>query len=268
MMKKITYILIAIFTVGILSSCEDKLDVSNPNLQSSGDFWNTEDQIAEGIIGIYNRLLTDGAYGRMTPSLLDVRGDDTWSESPWTIYPLTGDFTVFSEYDVLTWLWREYFIMVYRANLMIERAAEVEFDNQEHGDRLMGQALFLRAFTYYLLTENYETVPLILEPQGNADEYYPTSTSRDSILDQVELDLSAAMDLLPESYSAVTGPHRGQVGRATWGAAAGLLAKVYMIREKWTEAEPILDDIITSGIYDLVDDYGENFTYENENNIE
>ncbi|MDF1573359.1 MAG: RagB/SusD family nutrient uptake outer membrane protein, partial [Bacteroidales bacterium] len=267
-MKKTVYILIALVTAGLVSSCDDRLDVSNPNLQSSGDFWQTEDQIAEGVIGIYNRLLTDGAFGRMTPSLLDLRGDDTWSESPWTVYPLTGDFTIWSSYDVLTWPWREYFIMVFRSNLMIEKAAGVEFENPDHGDRLVGQSYFLRAFTYYLLTENYERVPLILEVQRNADQYYPHTTSRDSILDQIEADLQTAMGLLPESYNAVNGPDQGQLGRATWGSAAGLLAKVYMIREKWTEAAQLLNEIITSGIYDLVDDYGENFTYDNENNVE
>jgi len=267
-MKKLKYLLVAIISLGMLFSCEDQLDVSNPNRQSSGDFWETEEQIAEGIIGIYNRLLTDGAYGRMTPSLLDLRGDDTWSESPWTVYPLTGDFTIFSAYDVLEWLWREYYIMVYRANLMLEKAADVEFENEAHGDRLVGQALFLRAFTYYHLTENYETVPLIIETQDNADEYYPASTSRDSILDQIEADLLAAAPLLPDSYSTVTGPDRGQLGRATSGAAHGLLAKVYMIREKWSDAEPVLRDIITNGPYALVDNYGDNFTYDNENNSE
>jgi starch-binding outer membrane protein, SusD/RagB family len=267
-MKKVTYFIIAIFVLGLFSSCDDRLDVSNPNDQSSGDFWKTEDEIAEGVIGIYNRLLTDGAYGRMLPSLSDVRGDDVWSESPWTVYPLTGDFTIWSSYDVLTWLWREYYIMIYRSNLMLEKAAEVDFENAEHGERLVGQALFLRAFSNYHLTENFEQVPLILEVQRNADTYYPKTTSRDSILDQIEIDLMDAMDLLPDSYTTVSGPDEGQLGRATWGSAAGLLAKVYAIRSKWTEAEGVLLDIINSNLYDLVDDYGDNFTYDNENNIE
>jgi hypothetical protein len=158
--------------------------------------------------------------------------------------------------------------MIYRANLVIEKATDFEWDNPDHGNRLVGQALFLRAFTYYHLTENYQQVPLILEVQRNTDSYYPKTTSRDSILDQIEIDLEEAMQLLPESYKTVTGPDKNQLGRATWGSAAGLLARVYMIRDKWDETEVLLSDIIGSGVYDLVDNYGDNFTYDNENNIE
>lgn len=267
-MKKLSYILIIIFTVSWLSSCDNMLDVKNPNRQSSADFWKTEDDLAEGVIAIYSRMLTDGAFGRMTQSLNDVRSDGVWSESPWTIYPLTGDFTVNNDYDVLTWLWREFYIMVYRSNLVLEKSEAIEFDNTDHGNRLVGQALFLRAFTYYNLTENYQQVPLILSVQQNASEYYPTSTSRDSILDQIEIDLKEAMSLLPKSYKNVTGPDKGQLGRATWGSAAGLLGKVYMIRKKYNEAAQVLKQIIDSGEYELVDNYGDNFTFDNENNKE
>lgn len=267
-MNKIKYILITLIGIGLLGSCDDKLDVENPNAQDSSGFWKTESEISEGVTAIYNRLLTDGCYARMTPSLNDVRGDDVWSESPWTIYPLTGDFTVFSEYDVLSWMWREWFIMVYRANLVLDKANGVSFTDESYKNRLVGQALFLRAFAYYNLTESYEQVPLSTQVQDNADEYYPETNSRDEILAQIVEDLTTALDMLPESYDDVNGVDAGQTGRATWGAAAGLLARVYMIQERWPEAENLLSEIIKLDIYELVPDYSDNFTYSNENNIE
>lgn len=259
-MNKLLYSLIITVSLGFLSSCDDNLNVTNPNAQNSDGFWQTESEVAEGVIAIYNRLITDGCYARMTPSLLDLRGDDTYSTSPWTIYPLSGNFTVMADYDVLLWPWREYYIMVRRANLVLEKSVDVEFTDENYKNSLLGQTYFLRAFAYYQLTEMYESVPLILEVQSDPADYNPSAATREEILAQIETDLTKAVDMLPATQT--------EKGRVTSGSAAALLARVYMLQQNWVDAEKALSSIITSGQYSLVDNYGDNFTYANENNSE
>ncbi len=266
-MNKLKYIILFLLAVNFLTSCDDKLEVTNPNTATTAEFWKTEDHVAEGVIATYNRLLTDGCFCRMVPSLTDVRGDDVWSQSPWTIYPLSGDFTVLSNYDVVEWPWREWYIMIARANLVLFHGKDIEYSSPEYKNRLLGQAYFLRALTYYYLTEMYEKVPLILEVPENGN-YYPKTSTRDEIIEAIISDLKLAQDMLPKSYDAINGPDKSQKGRATWGAATGLLAKAYLMKSNFESAKVELEKIVTSNQYSLVSNYGDNFTYENENNSE
>lgn len=267
-MKNLKTYILALTFASMAFGCADKLDVVNPNNQTAADFWTTENSIAEGVIGIYNRLIVDGYYARMTPSLIDVRGDDVWSESPWTIYPLSGDFTVLNDYDVLTWLWREYFMQVYRANIVLKYIDDINFTDNDYKNRLKGQALFLRALAYYNIAENYETAPLLRAVPNGEDEFYPTSANYSNLLNFMVEDLVQAVDMLPLSYNNVNGADKGQLGRATKGSARALLARVYMIQNDWANAEKLLSDIIESKVYSLVDNYADNFGYQNENNSE
>ncbi len=266
-MKISKYILIGL-TAAFSFSCEKDLEQVNQNQIGSDQYWQTEEDLADGVTGIYNRLLRDGAYMRTLPSLQDGRGDDVTSASPWTIYPLTAKFTVQADYDVLQWPWRDFYDLIDKANSVLYYAPEIEFEDQDYKGRLEGQAYFLRALAYFTLINNYEQVPLVLEPALSRDEYYPETATPEETWAQIESDLLNAKELLPETYVGVSGADNGQLGRATWGAATGLLGKVYMFQEKWSDAEEVLGEVIESGVYSLVPDYADNFTMNNENNSE
>jgi hypothetical protein len=258
----------AIFFTLLLASCDSNLEVSNPNLQTSADFWKTESEISEGVTAIYNRLILDGTYMRTLPALKDVRGDDVNSASPWTIYPLTGNFTVHADYDVLQWPWRDLYQMIAKANLVFYNSPNVTYSSTDYKNRLLGQAYYLRAFAYYELLQNYELVPLVLSKPLDQSDYYPHSATRAETFAAIESDLLKAQSMLPMSYDNVTGADKEQKGRATWGAATGLLGKLYMIEQKWSAAATQLKAVIDSKQYSLVANYGDNFTMSNENNSE
>lgn len=65
--------------------------------------------------------------------------------------------------------------------------------------RIKGQALFLRAFSYYNLAGYYQNVPLITDynTYSTLDGLYGKNNSYDEVLDQVEADLKEAITLLP-----------------------------------------------------------------------
>ena len=93
---------------------------------------------------------------------------------------------------------------------------------------------------------------------------HPT-TRKTRVFDQVEVDLTKAMQMLPARDKG----GEWAKGRATSGAAAGYLARTLMFRHKYAEANTVLKDIITGkyGHYELTKDYGDNFregvAYEN-----
>jgi len=78
---------LAVFSVSasvavMLGSCTKNLELVNPNQQTSASFWQTSDDAIKGINAAYSSLLIDGSYMRCTPLMLDLRGDDTKSNSP------------------------------------------------------------------------------------------------------------------------------------------------------------------------------------------
>ncbi len=265
-MKKLKYIIL--LSIIIFTACDDKLDVTNPNAQDSSTYWTSQDDIAAGVIAIYNKLLVDGSYCRVGAIFQDLVSDDVVGNSADALYPTSGAFTVPATYAGVYWPWRDYFAMAYRANLVLEKSEDITFEDEAYKKRMLGQTYFLRAFAYYQLTEYYGDVPLILTVPETSAEYYPTESSREDILTQVKADLLEAIDMLPKTYVNSGADDAGQLGRATWGAAAALLSRVYMIEYNWADAGTLLKQIIDSDVYSLVADYGDNFTDANENNSE
>ena len=88
--------------------------------------------------------------------------------------------------------------------------------------------------------------------------------SKEEVYAFIEQDLTEAMQVLPTSYN------NADLGRATKGAAHGLLSKVYMYQKKWQEAYDAATTVINSSDYNysLLDDYSMIWRLEGENSSE
>jgi starch-binding outer membrane protein, SusD/RagB family len=263
-MKKTLYILCI---VALLAGCNDNLDLNNPNRQTTSEFWKTQSQAVAGINAVYATLLIDGTYTRMTPSLSDGRGDDVTGDSPWPDLVQVANFTIPTTSGPVQWLWADYYRLIWRANQVLENTPGIDMD-EALSKRIMGQAYFLRGLAYFKLANFYKVVPLVLETPKVQTDYYPETATEEALWAQIMADFQEAKSLLPESYAGVTGPDAGQTGRATSGAASGMLGKAYLYRAQWQKAADELRAIIDGGRYSLVDNYADNFTDAKENNTE
>lgn len=258
-----------------LAACDHKLDLANPNYPTTETFWKTAAQADAGVVAVYNALALEGTYTRSFPGLSDSRGDDVQGNSPWSDLVLTGRFTIPSSSAPVEWIWRDHYIIVARANQVLKYVPEIadEEFSEGHKNRVLGQAYFLRAFAYFNLLNTFQKVPLITEPPVGKGEYYPETATPEAVWTQIIDDLKQAESLLPISYAGVNGPDAGQKGRATKGAAAGLLGKAYLYTGKHPDALPQLEKFVKPGgefygIYNLMSDYRANFNTVNENNAE
>ena len=128
-------------------------------------------------------------------------------------------------------------------------------------DRIIAEAKFLRAYYYFHLVNVYGNIPLRLTPALNVNDLsFPLSTVS-VVYAQIEQDLSDASASLPITYPST------ETGRATKGAALGLLSKVYLFQEKWQLALTTANDLDGLG-YSLSTIYRNNFEVATENNIE
>jgi len=270
-MKKIIYLFIgfSFFTSG----CNKELNLSNPNLLTSADYWKTREQAYAGTTAIYNALIVDGSYMRSFPGLTDSRGDDFTGDSPWLDLVLTGQFIVPTTSDPVFWIWREFYLVINRANQVIANVGPYNESvlPAEEKKRILGQAYFLRGLAYYNLATTFKIVPVITAPISSTNEYSTATATEDALWNQIFTDLATAETNLPVSYDNVTGLDKGQKGRATQGAAAGLLGKAYLYRKDYAKAAVQFEKFINGSlknVYSLVPDYRDNFRDVNENNSE
>lgn len=120
---------------------------------------------------------------------------------------------------------------------------------------LAAEAKFLRAFYYLELRRTFGQVPYVDET--TTDTNVPNTAE---IYPKIEADFKAAMADMPATQL--------QAGRANKWAAQAYLAKTYMCEHKFTEALPILRDLIANGVttrgqkYALNEVFQQNFSPE------
>ena len=73
-MKKIYFILSVSALLLGAASCEDALNVRNPNNQTTYDFGNTKADLEEAVIACYNRIRLEGTFARVGYTMDAVRG--------------------------------------------------------------------------------------------------------------------------------------------------------------------------------------------------
>ncbi len=265
-MKNINKILTMLALIVGMTACNDQLNVTNPNSQTTYDFGNTVSDLQEAVIACYNRIRLEGTFARVGYTLDAVRGDEVWNSSQqWYL-----------EYDNLNspgtigigdeWPWRDNYHVVNRTNYVLSKVDGVKMSTDTY-NQIKGQALFLRSLAYYELATYYQTVPLITDYASYSDinTMYASNNTQDEVFDQIEKDLTTAMQILPSRDKG----GEWVKGRATSGSAAGYLARALMFRHKYAEAYAVLKDIIAGkyGAYALMADYGDNFkegaAYEN-----
>ncbi len=261
-MKAINYILTVLIIVFFAGCSEDWLELKNPNRPTIENFFKTEQDFVLATNAIYQSLYYDGSYMRFAPLAIDLKGDDVKGDSPWGTIHNTGRFALPTNDIMFEWPWVVFFGGVHRANHVITRIDNIEWEDQTLHDQLLGQALFLRGLYYFHLVCFFNNIPLILEPYESTDAYYPSQVPPEDVWDQIIEDLQAAASLLPSTWSG------SDLGRATKGAAMGYLGKAYLFNQEWNLAATQFQNVMNLNIYGLMDDYDHNFTREFENNKE
>jgi hypothetical protein len=172
------------------------------------------------------------------------------------------DFTHYPANSTLTDLWQSAYEGVNRANYMhqfktVNLAGEtVSFAGKE---ALYGEVYFLRAYYYFTLVKLFGDVPLFVDNRLSlADSKKLTRSPKADVYKQIELDLTAAIAVLPASQI--------EKGRVTKYAAQALLGKVYLYQNKYDAAAAILENVI--GKFSLVSNFASIFLPSGENGPE
>jgi len=171
-----------------------------------------------------------------------------------------NDFNVNPDNGTIESIWKHYYEGIVRANNITSYVPDINMD-EDLKQRIIAEAKFLRAYYYFHLSNIFGEIPLKTKAITNVDDLNVPVSSVETIYAQIEKDLIDASVALPVSYDG------GDLGRATKGAALGLLAKVYLFQEKWALALENANAVAQLG-YSLMPVYSQNFNVSDKNNIE
>jgi hypothetical protein len=250
MMKHLKYSMIILGTLLCTAACTE-LEQINPNFQTEETFWKTTDDFYQGLMGAYDHLQNDEMYSGKVQQTFNLLSDEGFTGElgdPLNLATFTSDLD--NEFHVS--LWYDFYTLIARSYEVIERG---EAGGVAGIDGIMAEAKFLVAFAYYHLINVYGDGVAYVDGIQGADDR-PRKAEQGEMWAFTEALLGEAIPALPSSYPS------SEFGRATSGAAKALLAKVHMQQRDFAAAEPVLRQIVESGDYELIADYGANFTEE------
>jgi len=267
--KSIFPITMFLIFVGYNSCDESKLDL-RPQSPTEDSYFVEEVEFERAVTGIYAKL-TDfywynaGADNCVQPVTL-LPGDDVTTNGQ-------DEFEIFSNIqpgsDRLEYFFATAYQVISRAIVVMDKNAAVEdgvYVTPGLKDYHRGEALFLRAYAYYVLWNVFGTAPLVTERANELSDTRPTSSTGTQLLDQAIADLTEAASLLPHSWPDT------QRGRVTDNSAYGLLGKCLVFRGNVANAAADYQAAVTAfdnitGV-SLVPVFDDNFAADTENNEE
>jgi len=247
---------IAIFFAVGLSSCKKFLDLKPENAITREDFFKTKDDAFAAIIGCYDGLQSGVTINGVNYPAF-VSQALTWGEMRADLVTFTATNTLYMQNIDKTQTycnWGSFYNTIGRANLVIEFVPQIpSLDNNfsvADSKKIIAEAKFLRALSYFYLVRAFKEVPLVLQAPSSDDvQYFIPKSSADTVLNQIEADLLDADESIPVSYN--TNPQTR--GRATKAAVNALQADVYMWRAKYQEAADAAQKVLAnSAQYSLV----------------
>ena len=275
-MKKYKYIFLLLLAPFFMHSChEEFLEPEVYSQMSPENFYQNKSDVQSAIVGVYASLQNPSYYYRGFSLSMISRTTNLLSgywDSP------IDDFSYENDNGPHTGFWNVAWDLNNRANTVLNRLKNASVE-EEFKTRIEAEARFLRALNYFNLVRTFGHIPKILDETVGLDNLKVKQVSRDEIYQLIIDDLKFAESELPEGYS------NANKGRATKWAAKTVLGKVYLTRagyklnydneqlEKgdskyYQMAADKLNEVITSGSFELWENYMDAFKNENENGKE
>ena len=256
-MKKIYFALCA-FAVLILSSCgEDFVTAVHNSSEPQSEYYLNEERMFQGLVAAYHPLKWLDYFDQYTSINLvsDIMADDIYcggsndGDQPKLVkthyYTLTAD-------DQSDRLWTTTYSGINRACHVLENVDGVPGMSDQTKALYKAEATVLKAYYYTILWKLWGNVPYY--DVNLQAPYTCRQHTADEVYEKIVTNLEGVfeMNVLPMKASA------GNEGRVTKAMAYMLYAEAVMYQcdsDRYDEALGYMKEIISSGEYDLVDDY-------------
>ena len=278
-MKLIKYILLV--PVFMLTACSDWLELEPVGEKFESNFYQTEQEIYQGLIACYSMLQPKYFSGWSSYYFLaNFPSDDSevvgGGKGDRPEYHEVNEFRTLPTNTAVLQLWRRGYYGINRANSVLANANP---DASSKSREYVAEARFLRAYYYFELVRFFGDVVLFTENLKDG-EYDQKQSPAEEVYGQIIEDLQNAIPDLAVKTSLTALDNY----RATKGAARMLLGKVYLymaspyFQERYEFDESAatyyslaaeqFNLVIESGIYQLEPDYDDIWQLSHERGIE
>ncbi len=235
-----------------LGACTELLDIEPfQQLSDQGAITDAASSRA-ALLGAYSSL--QNHYSLNYPVLGYLPADNVRFNGTLNQFLQIDQNAVTPDNPIVTSAWTSLYQAINSANNVIAALPSVGDPalSEAEKTRLLGEAYFIRALSYFDLARAWGGVPLILQPTRTLEDGRGIKRSTlAQTYDQVQSDLTLAETNLPEATTR---------NRAVKKAAQALRARLHLYREQWTEAEVFASTVISGTGYQLVAPYRTFFT--------
>ncbi|MBN1598581.1 MAG: RagB/SusD family nutrient uptake outer membrane protein [Bacteroidales bacterium] len=266
LIRQLTVIL-TVLSILLVSSCkkDDPVDDVNDNDDTTVYFEGTLEDALADLDSVYIYLLTKIYDGWCSPLLAAnlmsgdaIKGGD--SDGDQYKFLELQQFDADAGNEVCYSLWMKYYLGIYHTNKILFNTSVHDIAGNE---QMRGEALFFRAYFHFELLKLFKNIPVVNQYLPD-HSYINTGLDLAGKCDLIVADLLQAAELLPLKSSL--SPE--DLFRPSKGAAQALLGKLYLYMASdyfnlgssyYTDALAQFDEVINSGEYALMDDFGDNF---------
>ncbi len=214
-MKKI--ILIAVLTTVVCSSCEDFLNTVPIDKVAAVNYFTNEEGLTQGLAAVYDPLSTTSLYRNYLWLHLEGSTDEGYYAR--SNAPVVATYSHNASDPTVAGLWATLYDGANRANNLI---ANIDLPKVDEDKRqvILGEALFLRGYYYFMLVTRFGDVPMKLTPTTSPVGVQLPRTPSAEIYAQVLKDMTAAEGMVNTSSSM------GYASRVSKTVVQGILSRV------------------------------------------
>lgn len=260
-MKQLKYIGLFSLVILIQACQKDLLEPAPESAISSENYFQNDEQIETGVIGIYDAIqgvnstsLNDNRGVQQEFYITEMRSDNTRTKNQEGEAAQFENYTVTPNNGIVENYYRSTYSTIFRANLVL---ASLGNASSSAAPRFEGEAKFARAYSYFNLVRLFGDVPLVDRLIDPLDKITPfTRVETATIYDLIVSDLETAAANLDN----------GEFSRASRAAAEALLAKVHLTLGNYLEAQLLCENVMSYG-FGLEPNFNDVFYSEGNNEI-
>ena len=253
MKKYITYSKcnwLLILLTSLLMGCEDFIETGQPDSQLTGEtVFNNVETAEAALTKIYSKLSNDVLVCGNSKGISILLG--SYSDELQTYNTGLTEHQFFlnniipANTDIAA-LWNGSYNLIYAANAVKEGVENSTGIQQDDKNRLIGEALFLRAYIHFHLVNLFGEIPYVTTTDYVINKKIEKLTSSELYTVLVD-DLEHAKTLMPAINQSMLRV------RPSVDAVKALLARIYLYNNNWEAAQSEANALIGSGNFAWVD---------------
>ncbi|MFC3356017.1 RagB/SusD family nutrient uptake outer membrane protein [Sphingobacterium zeae] len=248
-------IIILIISTTLITSCEKMIEVDIPNNQIDKETVFQDAQTANAALAsLYADVMKSSPIaGGDLESYLSAYTDEI--DNYTTVASDSKNLFLNQQIDTNTIIynvWSTAYKHIYSSNSIIEGVNSSTGISNSQKKYLIGEAMLIRSLLFFYLNQLFNDIPYPESTDYKINNIIK-KTSSNQVLLNLEKDLIEVSSLLDNNYRNVERIYPNRM------VARLLLAKVYMAKKDWTNAENVLKEIILSGLYQMEPDISKVF---------